>query len=67
MNGGQHMGRPQMSEEKKKDLDAIKKKYNKKYAKFLSQEQISKMHEIQEQERQKGRPEGKHKPTEENK
>lgn len=63
MNGGQPMGGPQMSETKKKDLDAIKKKYNKKYAKLLSQEQINKMHEIQEQERQKNRPNDKHKPS----
>ena len=66
MNGGQPMGGPQMSETKKKDLDAIKKKYNKKYAKLLSQEQINKMHEIQEQERQKNRPNDKHKPSEAN-
>ena len=66
MNGGQPMGGPQMSETKKKDLDAIKKKYNKKYAKLLSQEQINKMHEIQEQERQKNRPNDKHKPSEVN-
>ncbi len=53
-------GRPQMSENDRKKMDSIKQKYNKKYAKFLSQEQISKMYQLQEQERQKGRPNGRH-------
>lgn len=58
MNGGQHQGRPQMSEDDKKKMESVKQKYNKKYAKFLSQEQISKMYKLQEQERGKNRPEG---------
>lgn len=53
MNGNQPEGRPQMSEDHKKKIDSLKQKYNKKYAKFLSQDQISKMYQIQEQERQK--------------
>ncbi len=56
MNGNPSFGRPQMSEENKKKVDSIKQKYNKKYAKFLSQDQINKMYQLQEQERQKGRP-----------
>lgn len=59
MDGNQSAGRPQMSEEDQKKMDSIKQKYNKKYAKFLSQEQISKMYQFQEQERQKGHPNGK--------
>lgn len=58
MNGNQPGGRPQMSEDDKKKMDSLKQKYNKKYAKFLSQEQISKMYQLQEQERQKNRPSG---------
>ncbi len=58
MNGNQPGGRPQMSEDDKKKMDSLKQKYNKKYAKFLSQDQISKMYQLQEQERQKGRPSG---------
>lgn len=55
---GKPSGSPQMSADDKKKVDSIKQKYNKKYAKFLSQDQISKMYQIQEQERQKNRPNG---------
>ena len=59
MNGNRPMGRPQMSEEDKKKMYSLKQKYNKKYAKFLSQDQINKMYQLQEQERGKNRPNGK--------
>ncbi len=50
MDGNQPKGRPQMSEEDKKKMDSLRQKYNKKYAKFLSQEQIAKVYELQKQE-----------------
>lgn len=53
-------GRPQMSDADKKKMETIKQKYNKKYAKFLNQDQINKMYQLQEQERGKNRPNGKH-------
>lgn len=59
MNGKQSTGRPQMSEDDKKKKDSLKQKYNKKYAKFLSQDQISKMYQLQEQERGKNHPSSK--------
>ena len=51
MNGNKPMGRPQMSDEDKKKVETLKQKYNKKYAKFLSQDQITKVYQLQEQER----------------
>ena len=60
MNGGQHQGGPQMSEADQKKMYSVKQKYNKKYAKFLSQDQINKMYQLQEQERGKNRPDGNH-------
>ena len=48
-NGGK--GGPQMSNENKQKMAEIKKKYNKKYAKFFSQDQISQMYKLQEQAR----------------
>lgn len=55
---GKPAGSHQMSADEKKKVDSIKQKYNKKYAKFLSQDQINKMYQLQEQERQKNRPNG---------
>ena len=52
-NGNKPMGRPQMSDEDKKKVETLKQKYNKKYAKFLSQDQITKVYQLQEQERAK--------------
>ncbi len=51
--------RPRISEDDKKKMESLKQKYNKKYAKFLSQDQITKMYQLQEQERGKNRPDGK--------
>ena len=53
MNGNKPMGRSQMSDEDKKKVETLKQKYNKKYAKFLSQDQITKVYQLQEQERAK--------------
>ncbi len=50
MDGNKPKGKPQMSEEDKKKMDSLRQKYNKKYAKFLSQEQIAKVYELQKQE-----------------
>lgn len=61
MNGNKPMGRPQMSDEDKKKVENLKQKYNKKYAKFLSQDQITKVYQLQEQERAKRRPQAKQK------
>lgn len=61
MNGkdGKGMGRPQMSNEEKQKMAKIKEKYNKKYAKFFSQDQIKQMYKLQEQERSNHQPKGK--------
>ena len=55
---GQHHGGPQMSDDDKKKMEQVKEKYNKKYAKILSKDQISQMNKIQEQERNNRRPGG---------
>lgn len=44
---------PKMSEEDQKKIASLKETYNKKYSKFLSQEQITQMYKLQEQERSK--------------
>ncbi len=61
MNGkdGKGMGSPQMSNEEKQKMAKIKEKYNKKYAKFFSQDQIKQMYKLQEQERSNHQPKGK--------
>ena len=59
MNGNKGMGRPQMSSEEKQKMAKIKEKYNKKYAKFFSQDQITQMYKLQEQERANHHPRGK--------
>ncbi len=59
MNGNKGMGRPQMSSEEKQKMAKIKEKYNKKYAKFFSQDQITQMYKLQEQERANHQPRGK--------
>lgn len=59
LNGNKPMGRPQMSDEDKKKVETLKQKYNKKYAKFLSQDQITKVYQLQEQERAKRHPQAK--------
>ena len=51
---------PKMSEEVQKKIASLKETYNKKYSKFLSQEQISQMYKFQEQERSKYHFGGKH-------
>lgn len=51
MNGNGCNGRPQMSSEDKQKMEKVKTKYDKKYAKFFSQEQITQMYKLQEQER----------------
>lgn len=56
MNGKE---RPQMSSEQKQKMAKIKEKYNKKYAKFFSQDQITQMYKLQEQERANHKPGGK--------
>ncbi len=58
-NGNKGMGRPQMSSEEKQKMAKIKEKYNKKYAKFFSQDQITQMYKLQEQERANHQPRGK--------
>lgn len=60
-NSGKGMGRPQMSSEDKQKMAKVKEKYNKKYAKFLTQDQISQMYKLLEQERANHRPNGKKK------
>ena len=40
-----------MSEEDQKKVASLKEEYNKKYSKFLSQEQITQMYKLQEQQR----------------
>ena len=42
---------PKMSEEDQKKIASLKETYNKKYSKILSQEQITQMYKLQEQER----------------
>ncbi len=49
-------GRPQMSDEDKQKMEKVKAKYNKKYAKFFSQDQITQMYKLQEQERSNHQP-----------
>ncbi len=56
-NGGK--GRPQMSEENKQKMAKVKEKYNKKYAKFFSQDQITQMYKLQDQERANHQPKGR--------
>lgn len=51
---------PKMSEEEQKKIASLKETYNKKYSKFLSQEQITQMYKLQEQERNKRHFGGKH-------
>ena len=51
MNGNSGKGRPEMSHETKQKMAKVKEKYNKKYAKFFSQDQISQLYKLQEQER----------------
>ena len=58
-NGGKGTGSPQMSNEDKQKMAKIKEKYNKKYAKFFSQDQITQMYKLQEQERANHQPRGK--------
>lgn len=60
-NSAQAPGRPQMSDEDKEKMEKIKTKYEKKYAKFFSQEQIAQMRKFQQQDRPNRRPEGKQK------
>lgn len=49
--GGAPRGNQPMSEETQKKVKELKEKYNKKYAKFLSQEQIEQVYKLQEQGR----------------
>lgn len=49
-------GRPQMSSEDKQKMEKVKAKYDKKYAKFFSQDQITQMYKLQEQERSNHQP-----------
>ncbi len=58
-NNAQAPGRPQMSDEDKEKMEKIKTKYEKKYAKFFTQEQITQMRKFQQQDRPSRRPEGK--------
>lgn len=60
-NNAQAPGRPQMSDEDKEKMEKIKTKYEKKYAKFFSQEQIAQMRKFQQQDRPSRRSEGKQK------
>ena len=46
---GAQKGIPKMSEEDQKKMQNIKDKYNKKYSKFLTQEQIQKVYQLQRQ------------------
>lgn len=45
---------PQMSDEDKKKMETVREKYNKKYLKILSQEQVTQMRSLQKQERREG-------------
>lgn len=45
---------PQMSDENKKKMETVREKYNKKYLKILSQEQVTQMRNLQKQERRGG-------------
>ena len=58
-NNAQAPGRPQMIDEDKQKMEKLKTKYNKKYAKFFTQEQIDQMRKFQQQDRPSRRPEGK--------
>ncbi len=55
--------RPQMSEENRQKMDKLKAKYEKKYAKFFTQEQISQMRKYGEQNRANRRPQSKQQDT----
>ncbi len=59
MNGKGDNGRPQMSSEDKQKMEKVKAKYDKKYAKFFSHDQISQMYKLQEQERANHQPGGR--------
>lgn len=48
---GAPKGMPKMSEEDQKKMKSIKDKYNKKYSKFLTQEQIQKVYQLQRPKR----------------
>ena len=50
-SNGANMGTHNMSEEDQKKVASLKEKYNKKYSKFLNQEQITQMYKLQEQQR----------------
>lgn len=50
-NNTQGPGRHQMSDEDKQKMEKLKTKYEKKYAKFFTQDQISQMRKLQEQDR----------------
>ena len=51
---------PKMSEEDQKKIASLKETYIKKYSEFLSQEQITQMYKLQEQERSTRHFGGKH-------